>query len=161
MLKLISPAFPANGEMPERYTAEGESLSPPLTIQDVPDGARSLVLFATDPDAPDPAHPTRTVDHWVVYNLPPDLPSLPQGVDSESLPAGAVLGVNSAGTRGYLGPEPPVGRHRYLFHLYALDTKLPELSEPTREQVEREMDGHILARTALLSTYESKRGARS
>jgi Raf kinase inhibitor-like YbhB/YbcL family protein len=161
MLKLISPAFPANGEMPERYTAEGENISPPLTIQDVPEGARSLVLFATDPDAPDPAHPARPVHHWVLYNLPPDLPSLPQDAEHDGLPAGVVVGMNSTGSRGYLGPKPPVGRHRYLFQLYALDTKLPELSEPTRDQVEREMDGHILARTALLSTYESKRGAGS
>lgn len=159
MLKLISPAFPENGEMPERYTAEGDNISPPLTIQDVPRGARSLALIAIDPDAPDPAHPVRTFEHWVLYNLPPDLPSLPQDVEHDGLPAGVVVGMNGAGELGYEGPNPPKGRHRYFFHLYALDTKLPELSRPTRDEVEREMEGHILARTSLMSTYEKKHDA--
>lgn len=157
MLKLISPAFPDNGELPAAFTAEGENVSPPLSIQDVPREAKSLALIAIDPDAPDPEDPKMTFDHWVLYNLPPDVKGLPADAANGRLPDDVVVGKNSWGERGYGGPNPPIGRHRYFFQLYALDTRLPELSNPTREQVEREMEGHIVARTSLMGTYEKAR----
>lgn len=159
MLKLISPAFPENGELPIQFTADGDNVSPPLHIQDVPDEAKSLALIAIDPDAPDPDDPKMTFDHWVLYNLPPHVEGLPEDAEHKhnALPGEVVVGKNSWGERGYGGPNPPVGRHRYFFHLYALDTKLPQLSNPTREEVEREMDGHIVARTSLMGTYAKSR----
>lgn len=154
MLKLISPAFQENGELPREFTADGDNVSPPLSIQDVPPEAKSLALIAVDPDAPDPDDPKMTFDHWVLYNLPPDVKGLPADAKKERLPAPVVVGKNSWGERDYGGPNPPIGRHRYFFHLYALDTRLPELSNPTREAVEHEMEGHILARTSLMGTYQ-------
>ncbi len=157
MLKLSSPAFPENGALPAEFTAEGDNVSPPLSFQSVPREAKSLALIAIDPDAPDPDDPKMTFDHWVLYNLPPDVAGLPADATHERLPDDVVVGKNSWGERGYGGPNPPIGRHRYFFHLYALDTRLPELSNPTREQVEREMEGHIVARTSLMGTYEKAR----
>jgi len=152
--KLTSTAFEDGGEMPLRFTCDGDDLSPDLSWSALPEGTRSLVLIVDDPDAPDPAAPRMVWDHWLLYNLPADSGGLPEAVASEDLPAGTLEGTNSWGRTGYGGPCPPVGRHRYFHILYALGTELPDLGQPTKDQLLSAMEGHILGRTELVGTYQ-------
>lgn len=156
-LQILSSAFSPNAEIPAQYTCEGKDISPPLAWSGVPPGAKSLVLIVDDPDAPDPASPKMTWVHWVLYNLPLDVTALPEGVLSGDLPAGAHEGMNDWKRTGYGGPCPPIGRHRYFFKLYALDVVLPDLHRPTKTQLERAMQGHIVGKDELIGTYR-KRG---
>lgn len=153
-MELASPAFPPRGEIPRRHTCEGEDLSPPLSWSGVPPGALSLVLVVDDPDAPDPAAPKRTWVHWLLYDLPPGAPGLPEG--GRPLPAGTLEGSNDFGRTRYGGPCPPVGRHRYFFKLYALDALLPKLHAPTKAQLEKAMKGHVVAEAELVGTYQKQ-----
>jgi hypothetical protein len=156
-LSLVSPSFPHLGEIPARHTCEGQDASPALSWSGVPPGAKSLVLIVDDPDAPDPKAPKMTWVHWVLYDLPPAASGLAEGVRPEALPAGTGEGLNDWKRTGYGGPCPPIGRHRYFFKLYALDARLANLRTPSKAAVERAMEGHVVARTELVGTYE-KRG---
>lgn len=153
-ITLQSSAFSNHGEIPRRYTCDGEDLSPPLAWSGAPAGTKSLVLIVDDPDAPDPAAPKRTWVHWVLYNIPPGVTELPEGISPRSLPKGALAGLNDWQRTGYGGPCPPIGRHRYFHKLYALDIVLPRLSTPDKARVEKAMRGHILAQAELVGTYE-------
>jgi Raf kinase inhibitor-like YbhB/YbcL family protein len=153
-LKLVSGAFGEGESIPAMYTCQGEDVSPPLSWSGVPDQAKSLALIVDDPDAPDPRAPKRTWVHWVLYNIPPDASGLLQGVDPEKLPPGTEEGLNDWGRTGYGGPCPPIGRHRYFLKLYALDTELEGLSNPTKAQLESAMQGHVIAQAELVGTYE-------
>ena len=154
-LTLTSTAFADHGEIPRRHTCEGEDCSPPLAWSGIPAKTRSLVLILDDPDAPDPAAPKMTWVHWLLYNLPPDCAGLPEGVDT--LPIGTLEGTNDWGRAAYGGPCPPIGRHRYFFKLYALDTVLPDLGHPTKATLEHAMAGHILAQAYLVGTYQKRK----
>ncbi len=153
-LVINSAAFAANGEIPTRYTCDGDDVSPPLSWRGVPEAAKSLVLIVDDPDAPDPAAPKMTWVHWVLYNLPPQDTEFPEGIDSSGLPAGTGEGINDWKRTGYGGPCPPIGRHRYFHKLYALDAKLPDLDQPTKQQLEQAMAGHIIEQAELIGTYQ-------
>ncbi len=153
-LTLSSTAFNNGGEIPPKYTCEGNDISPALEWTGVPDQTRSLVLIVDDPDAPDPRAPKMTWVHWVLFNIPPDTTGLPEGITSADLPHGTEEGMNDWKRTGYGGPCPPVGRHRYFHKLYALDTAIKGMDKPTKEKVEAAMDGHIIAKTELLGTYE-------
>jgi Raf kinase inhibitor-like YbhB/YbcL family protein len=155
-LTLTSAAFEPQGEIPARFTCEGEDLSPPLAWSGLPEGARSLALIVDDPDAPDPAAPKMTWVHWVLYNLPPSAAGLAEAVASRDLPAGTSEGINDWKRTGYGGPCPPIGRHRYFFKLYALDTELPDLGRPNKAQLEKAMAGHVLAQAELVGTYQKQ-----
>ena len=150
-MELHSPAFEPGAEIPLRHTCEGDDVAPALHWHGVPAGTASLVLIVDDPDAPDPAAPRMTWVHWVVVDLPPTAHALPEG--GRPLPAGAREGLNDWGRTGYGGPCPPIGRHRYVFKLYALDTLLPALARPTKAAVEQAMHGHVLAQADLVGTY--------
>lgn len=145
-MKLTSPAFVHNGAIPSEFTCDGNDLSPPLSISDVPPNAKSLALINDDPDAP-----VGTWDHWVVFNIPPSTKSIPEGTEPQG-----TAGKNSWGRTGYGGPCPPSGTHRYFFKLYALDTilNLPEGS--TKKDLERAMQGHIVAQAQLMGTYKGR-----
>ncbi len=151
-LKITSSAFTDGGTIPAKYTCEGDDLSPPLAWTGVPAGAKSLVLIVDDPDAPDPKAPRMTYVHWVLYDLPPDSTGLAEDVDK--LPAGALAGKNDWRRADYGGPCPPIGRHRYFFKLYALDTKLSSLVNPTKLDVVTAMQGHVLAEAQMIGTYQ-------
>ena len=153
-LTLKSSAFDNGSAIPSRYTCEGEDVSPPLTWAGVPETARSLVLIVDDPDAPDPKAPKMTWVHWVLYNLPPDISGLPEGITSAGLPPGTVEGLNDWKRSGYGGPCPPIGRHRYFHKLYALDKVLEVINTPTKAKVEAAMNGHVIAQTAFVGTYQ-------
>ena len=153
-LTLTSSAFAHNGEIPRRYTCQGEDLSVPLAWRDAPAGTKSLVLIVDDPDAPDPKAPRMTWVHWVLYNIPPAASGLKEGIESTALPPGTRQGLNDWKRTGYGGPCPPIGRHRYFHKLYALDTVLPDLEQPNKATLEQAMRGHILAQAELIGTYQ-------
>jgi Raf kinase inhibitor-like YbhB/YbcL family protein len=157
VLTVASEAFADGESIPSTYTCEGKDVSPPLSWEWVPEGAESLVLIVDDPDAPDPAAPQRTWVHWVLYNMPADTSGLPQGVAPQELPAGTEEGLNDWQRTGYGGPCPPVGRHRYFFKLYALDTELTGLLKPSKAEVEAAMEGHVIAEAQLIGTYQKAR----
>ena len=156
-LRLSSSVFTDGGEIPSKYTCEGEDISAALEWEGVPEGARSLVLIVDDPDAPDPKAPKMTWVHWVLYNIPPETVGLPEGAASADLPPGTKEGLNDWKRTGYGGPCPPVGRHRYFHKLYALDTLLKGMDRPTKAQIESAMRGHIIAKAELVGTYEKSR----
>jgi Raf kinase inhibitor-like YbhB/YbcL family protein len=153
---LSSPAFKDQGGIPVQHTCEGEDVSPPLAWSSPPEGTRSLALIVDDPDAPDPKAPRMTWVHWVLYNLPATARELPAAVTSEALPSGTRVGQNDWKRNDYGGPCPPIGRHRYFHKLYALDVSLPDLGAPTKAELEKAMQGHVLARAELIGTYEKK-----
>jgi len=152
-----SSAFQPGDAIPLRYTCEGEDISPSLSWTGVPEGTRSLVLIVDDPDAPDPAAPRMTWVHWLVYNLPPDSNGLAESVSREQLPAGARLGRNDFKRGRFGGPCPPIGRHRYFFKLYALDSLLPEMKKPDKSMLLKAMEGRMLAETQLMGSYQKQR----
>ena len=152
---LRSGVFHDGGKIPEKYTCEGKDTAPPLEWGGIPENARSLVLIVDDPDAPDPKAPTMTWVHWVIFNIPPKTTGLPEGARHHDLPAGTGEGLNDWQRTGYGGPCPPIGRHRYFFKLYALDTVLDGLpGKPTKQDVEDAMTDHVLARAVLVGTYK-------
>ena len=154
--KLISPAFANNGSIPPQYTCEGDDFSPPLAWSDVPSGTKSLALIVDDPDAPDPAKPQRVYVHWVVYNISPFTLKLPLNA-ANFLPLRALHGTNDWGKQTYGGPCPPVGKHRYFFKLYALDTQFKGLNHPTKAELEQAMEGHLVGDVQLIGTYEKRK----
>lgn len=153
-LSLTSPAFQAGAAIPARYTCDGANISPPLAWSGVPPDAKSLALIVDDPDAPDPAAPQRTWVHWVLYNLPASASGLPEGLHGEDFPPGSGEGINDWQQNGYGGPCPPIGRHRYVHKLYALDRMLPTLVKATKAQLEQAMQGHIIERAELIGLYQ-------
>lgn len=143
-MKLTSSAFINNQSIPVKYTCDGQNVSPPLSISDIPNNTRSLALIMDDPDAP-----AGTWVHWTVWNIDPTIKEIPEG----NIPAGAVEGKTSFGKPGYGGPCPPSGTHHYIFHLYALDSTLSLNSSSTKEDLEKSMEGHILDKAELVGLY--------
>ncbi|MCH7541398.1 YbhB/YbcL family Raf kinase inhibitor-like protein [Patescibacteria group bacterium] len=143
-MQLKSSAFSPNGPIPARYTCDGQNINPPLTISEVPETARSLVLVCDDPDAPG-----KTWVHWTVWNIDPKTSEILEG----KVPAGAVQGVTDFGAVGYGGPCPPSGTHRYFFKLYALDADLTLTYQAKKEDIEKAMEGHSLDQTQLIGVY--------
>ncbi len=154
---LTSSAFTHQGEIPVKYTCDGEDISPPLSWKALPHGTKSLALIVDDPDAPDPKAPKMTWVHWVLYNIPPTAGDLEEGIAPPNLPEGPLQGLNDWKGTGYGGPCPPVGSHRYFHKLYALDTILDDLKEPTKGKLEQAMKGHVLAQAELVGTYQRVR----
>lgn len=149
-LEVASSSFPADGTIPRKFTCDADDRSPELHWSKLPSGTKSIALIADDPDAP-----VGTWVHWVLFNLPPDTQSLPEGVPKkESLDNGALQGTNDFGNVGYGGPCPPPGKpHRYFFKLYALDSNLNLKSGAKKADVERAMKGHVLAQGEFMGRY--------
>ncbi|CAB1276093.1 YbhB/YbcL family Raf kinase inhibitor-like protein [Candidatus Nitrosacidococcus tergens] len=151
-----SPAFDHQAAIPEKYTCEGQDISPELTWNHLPEGTKSLALIMYDPDAPDPKAPMFTWVHWVLYNIPPSANGLTEGIKLKDLPKGTLAGSNNWGWSRptYGGPCPPIGRHRYFFKLYALDTILPDLKALTKDKLEQAIQNHIIEEKELIGTYQ-------
>jgi Raf kinase inhibitor-like YbhB/YbcL family protein len=156
-LTLSSSSFENGGVIPRKHTCEGEDVSPPLSWSGAASNAKTFALVVEDPDAPDPRAPKMTWVHWVLYNIPANTKGLAEGTTSETLPARTLEGLNDWKGAGYRGPCPPIGRHRYFFRLYALDTVLPDLGYPTKAKLEKAMTGHVLAEAHFVGTYQKGR----
>lgn len=154
-MKLGSAAFRDGGTIPTAHTCDGADRSPPLAWSGAPPEAKSLALICDDPDAPG-----KTWVHWVLFNLPATVSQLPEDVaKTEKLAGvgGATQGITDFRRVGYGGPCPPPGKpHRYFFKIYALDAHLPLKASATKADVERAMQGHVLAEAQLMGTYGRK-----
>jgi Raf kinase inhibitor-like YbhB/YbcL family protein len=153
-LTLTSPSFKPMGPIPVRHTCDGDDISPALAWTHAPAGTQSFVLIVDDPDAPDPAAPKRTYVHWVLYDIPPAVSALAEGVKTADLREGMRDGSNDWKRTGYGGPCPPIGRHRYFFKLYALDRKLGNMGAATKADLQQMMANHVLESAELVGTYE-------
>ena len=154
IFNLASSAFDPNASMPAKYTCEGTNISPPLAWSGAPASAKSYALIVEDPDAPDPAKPTRVVSHWVAYNIPASATSLSENASNKGMPVGSAQGSNEGNKPIYMGPCPPIGRHRYFFKLFALDTVLKGLNNPKKVDLEKAIQGHVVGNAVLIGTYE-------
>jgi len=144
-MRIKSSAFKHTETISSKYTCDGDDISPPLKIEEVPEEAKSLVLIVDDPDAP-----VGIWTHWTVWNINPKI----EKIEEDSVPEGAVEGMTNFGSTGYGGPCPPGGEHRYFFKLYALDSKL-ELDPLTEaDELEEAMDKHIIEKAELVGLYE-------
>lgn len=137
-----SPAFKHNSSIPKKYSCDGEDINPPVTIEGTPKEAKSLALVLDDPDAP-----SGTFDHWVVWNIPASTTKIAEN----SVPG--TEGLNSARQPGYVAPCPPSGTHRYFFKVYALDTEPSLGARSNKRDLEKAMQGHILAKGELIGLY--------
>jgi len=144
-LTVKSPAFENNKLIPSKYTCDGDDVNPPLIIEGVPDETKSLVLIVDDPDCP-----TGTWDHWVVWNITPT-----RKIEENTVPG--TEGMNTARKHSYGGPCPPWGTHRYFFKVYALNTELDLNPNSGKKDVEKAMQGRILAKGELIGLYRRSR----
>lgn len=143
-LQLSSPAFENSRPIPERYSCQGQNISPPLSIKGVPAAAESLAIIMHDPDAP-----AGDWLHWTIWNIAPQTTQLREG----SLPGGTTEGITDFGTIGYGGPCPPSGTHRYFFELYALDSKLDLPDGSRRGELEEAIQKHLLTKAELVGLF--------
>ena len=141
-LLISSPAFENEGDIPAKYTCEGEDINPQLKVDNIPENTKTLAIIAEDPDAP-----KGTFDHWLVWNVPPD------GIIEENRIAG-ISGTNGGGKTGYYGPCPPSGTHRYYFHVFALDSSLHLQGGADKKTLQDAMEPHILAKGTLMGRYK-------
>lgn len=152
-IQISSSAFGHEGFIPQKYTCDGENISPPLSWKNIPSGTKSIAIINDDPDAP-----VGTWVHWVIYNIPPTANGLPENIKPmEKLPDGTLQGRNSWGKIGYGGPCPPSGVHRYFFKIYALDKVLDLKPGATKEELLKAMKGHILAEGQFYGKYSRKK----
>lgn len=142
--KLTSPAFNNGTQIPSKYTCDGQNINPHLIIHGVPPQAKSLALLMEDPDAPGGVWV-----HWVMWNISPEI----KEIKEHSAAFGAEQGQNARGAKGYDGPCPPSGIHRYFFRLYALNIKLSLPETADKQTLEAGMEGHIVATAELMGTY--------
>ena len=146
-LSITSPAFSPNGMIPKRYTCDGDDVSPPLVIGNVPEGTKSLALIVDDPDAP------RGIwVHWIVWNIDAGTREIPE----DTVPPGALQGTTDFGKQKYGGPCPPSGTHRYFFKLYALNAPPAIAAGARKGKLEEAMEGHLLGKAELIGIYRRK-----
>jgi Raf kinase inhibitor-like YbhB/YbcL family protein len=149
-MQLTSEAFSPGGQIPTRFTCEGENVSPDLAWRDAPPQTKAFVLIVHDPDAPRAGGYT----HWVVYNMPAQKGHIVENAPQRDIVEGLGLqGKNDGGSVGYKGPCPPSGRHRYFFRLFALDQEISIAPGATRKEVAEAMAKHIIDRAELMGTY--------
>jgi Raf kinase inhibitor-like YbhB/YbcL family protein len=147
-VRLTSSAYDDGGTIPARHTCDGENVSPPLALRDLPPGTASLVILMDDPDAP-----AGLWVHWLAYDLEP-VTELPEGASGPGVTGPGVAGLNTWGQTGYRGPCPPRGTHRYVLHAWALDATLGLAPGADRAAVEAAMAGHVLGQAELMGRYE-------
>lgn len=154
-MHLTSTAFLHEEEIPPLFTCQGDDISPELHWKDAPEETKSFVMIMHDPDIPTRENPKRIWVHWILYDLPSHLTSLPEAIQAkDSPPVGGFHGKNDWKRNDYGGPCPPVGKHRYFFTLYALDDMLNLPAGKSRKEILEAMEGHILDQAELIGTYE-------
>jgi Raf kinase inhibitor-like YbhB/YbcL family protein len=168
-LRIASSSFADNGAIPRQFTCDGDNINPPLSISGITEEAKSLVLIVEDPDIPTEVREKLNLnvfDHWVVFNIPVSPPPAgragagrrPTTNNIQEGSAPGTEGQNSSGKVGYTGPCPPPQyqptEHRYFFKIYALDTELVLSGGATKEEVEKAMEGHIIAQDEIVGRYD-------
>jgi Raf kinase inhibitor-like YbhB/YbcL family protein len=143
IMKLTSSAFEQGKAIPKKYTCDGEDINPPLKIEGVPEGTKSLALIVDDPDAP-----RGVFAHWIVWNIDPKISQ----IEENSKPG--IEGINDFGKNSYGGPCPPSGTHHYHFKISALDTLLDLPSTSKKSDLEKAIESHILDWAELIGTYQ-------
>jgi Raf kinase inhibitor-like YbhB/YbcL family protein len=144
-MKLSSLAFENGGKIPKEYTCDGKNVNPPLKVENAPSNAKSFALVFDDIDAP-----RGTYVHWIVWNIDPGLKEMRE----DSVPEGAMQGMNDFKKRNYGGPCPPGRAHKYVFKIYALDTVLNLNPNGTKKDLEKAMEGHIISQAQLTGSYK-------
>lgn len=144
-MKITSPAFEDSDMIPATYTCDSDNVNPPLEINDIPEGTKSLALIMSDPDAPG-----EEFTHWLMWNIPPST----KRVEENDWVDGAEQGMNDAGELGYMGPCPPEGIHHYHFKLYALNRTLELKGEIGKEDLEREINDCLIEEAELVGLYK-------
>jgi len=147
ILTVSSPVFKNNGTIPSKYTCDGANVTPPLFLEHVPAGAKSLALIVDDPDAP-----AGIWVHWVLWNIHPET----KEITENSVPKGAQQGMNDFRKQAYSGPCPPSGTHRYVFKIYALDTIFNMSPDATKADLEKAMKGHIIEQAYVTGLYKRR-----
>lgn len=145
-MQVVSPVFKEGGDIPPQYTCKGQNLSPPLNFVSVPDDAKSLALIMHDPDAQ-----SGDFVHWLMWDIPAGTGTM----QANSVPVGAVQGVNSSNQNKYTGPCPPSGTHRYMFELYALDNSLGLPADTGRDSLLKAMEGHVVEKFTLTGKFSA------
>lgn len=154
-LKISSSAFADKGQMPAKYSCDGEGVSPPLAFSNVPPKTQSLALIVEDPDIPEQFKaqvPGGVFDHWVIWDIAPDSKGFAEGAGKG--------GINATGSQGYFGACPPDKAHRYFFKLFALDKKLTGVSIKSKADLQGAMAGHILQQAEMVGIYGPAKGGR-
>ena len=148
-MEIVSPVFREGADIPPQYTCKGQNVNPPINIFSVPKAAQSITLVMHDPDAV-----SGDFLHWLVFDIPPST----ENIAVNSVPIGAVQGLNGAGQSGYTGPCPPqgTGTHHYIFDFYALDTTLDLPPNSTMEDVIKAQKGHVLDHGALTGLFAAE-----
>ena len=150
-MRIQSPAFQRQGEVPKRFTCQGENISPELSWEGAPKETKFFVLILHDPDAPR----RNGFTHWLLYDIPAAIDCVRENVPRhEQLADAALQGRNDSGEIGYTGPCPPTGRHRYFLRLYALREKLGLTAGATADEVQIALDGKIIEQCELMASYQ-------
>lgn len=144
MIKVSSPNFSDRGDIPKKYTCDGENINPNLVIENIPTEAKSLVLIMDDPDAP-----SGTFNHWLVWNIDPTINEIGENI----IPRDAIVGLNSWNKNKYMGPCPPSGTHRYFFKIFALNIKLQVPETYNKKEIEQAIENHIIDKAELIGLY--------
>lgn len=153
LVTVASDAFAEGEPIPARHTCDGEDVSPRIMVFGLPEDTVSWAILCDDPDAPG-----GDWAHWLVFNLPPSMTELPQGVSPEILAGeGGVTGLNSWGNARWQGPCPPSGTHRYFFKVFALDTVLELPAGSGKAEFLAKAKGHALGHGMLMGRYERHR----
>lgn len=152
-LKISSTSFQANGAIDKKYTADGEDLSPQISIAKLPTGTKSIALSCEDPDAP-----VGTWFHWLIWNMSPSTTELKEGTAKKSeLADGSLQGTNDFKKTGYNGPSPPKGPdHHYHFKVFALDQILDLKANSDKKEFYKSIEGHVLGTGSVIGTYGRK-----
>lgn len=144
-LKITSPAFNNDENIPKKYTCEGKNISPQIDINNVPEGTETFVIIVDDPDAPN-----KIVTHWIVFNITGQTRHISEG----AIPG--IEGRNDFRDIKYKGPCPPNGTHKYYFRVYALKDKIYLEREVSRDEIELHMKDKIIASGTLIGKYRRK-----
>jgi Raf kinase inhibitor-like YbhB/YbcL family protein len=154
-LKISSPAFADKGQMPAKYSCDGEGVNPPLTFSNVPPGTQSLALIVEDPDIPAQFKaqiPSGVFDHWMIWDIAADSKGFAEG--------GETRGINAAGQPGFFPACPPDKAHRYFFKLFALDKRLAGIDIKNKAALQAAMAGHVLQQAEMVGIYGPSKGGR-
>jgi Raf kinase inhibitor-like YbhB/YbcL family protein len=149
-MQLKTPAFENRGRIPDKHTGVGEDVSPSLEWTHVPEGTRSFAVICHDPDAPLVLPGTYGFVHWVLYNIPGSVQSLPEGTRDYT------QGVNDMNNHGYNGPNPPAGHgvHHYFWWLLALNEELNLEGGLTQWQLLQRVEPHLIGMNRIVGVYE-------